>query len=224
MQNVFNRIRNNAGLKLVSLAIALALWAYLRLTPNPVIAARFQQQVSVPIAVTGLSDDELAHLSDRQAVVAIAVPPGGSAIKPDDVRAVLNLAGRGAGVYNVPVEVIAPKYDIKSLSPATVTLSVERIEARSLPIEIHYETGFPGGIVVGTIGLSPATATLRGATSTLARVTSLRVDVAPPSEPATLDAMVRPVAIDARGSEVVPLAVSPNLVRVRARFVAAAKK
>ena len=112
----------------MSLAIALAGWAYLRLTPNPVIAARFQQQLSVPIVTAGLASDEVAHYTDRQALVAVDVPPGGAPIAPDIVRAVLDVEGRAPGVYNVPVQVVAPKLEIKSLSPASVTLSIERIE------------------------------------------------------------------------------------------------
>ncbi len=216
---MLDRLGNNIGLKLLSLGVALALWAYLRLTPNPVIAARFEQQVSVPITTTGLATDEIAHLTDHQAVVAIAVPPAGAPIKPDDVRAVLDLAARGPGVYNVPVEIIAPKYDIKSLSPATVTLSIERIETRTLPLSIHY-TNDRRNLVVGPVSLTPSAASVRGPASLLVRVASLRVDVPLTNEPARLDAMLRPAASDERGNEVSGLTVSPNLVRVRARFSA----
>jgi len=216
---VVERLRNNLGLKVLSLAIAVAGWAYLRLTPNPVIAARFVQQISVPIVTTGLRADEIARLGERQALVAIDVPHGGAAIRPETVRAVLSLEGRGPGVYNVPVEVIAPKLVIKSLSPASVTLAIERIEERSLPVALHYVGA--KNVVVQSAAVGPSRATLRGATSDLQRVTGVQVDVTLPNEPSALDVMLRPVAIDARGAEIAGLSVSPNLVRVRARFAAA---
>ena len=59
---MLDRLRNNLPLKLLSLAIAVLGWTYLRLTPNPVIAARFVQQVTVPIATTGLRVDEIARM------------------------------------------------------------------------------------------------------------------------------------------------------------------
>jgi len=207
----------------LSLAIAVVGWAYLRLTPNPVIAARFVQQVSVQITTTGLPAEEIANYTERVAVISIDVPRAGVEIQPEMIRAVLNLEGRGPGVYNVPVEVIAPKLEIKSLSPASVTLGIERIEERSIPVSVRYTGEARRGIVVGRISLQPATAVLRAPTSELRRVQSLRVDVPFAAAPATLDAMLRPVAADERGNEVSGIAVSPNLTRVRVRFVAASQ-
>ncbi len=218
---MLSRLRNNIGLKLLAIAIAFAAWAYLRLTPNPVIAARFVQQVSVPIGTSGLAVDEVAHFAEHEATVAIAVPRGGGAIGPQLVRAVLNLEGRGPGVYNVPVEVIAPKLDIKSLAPASVTLAIERIQERSLPVYVHYNNALRHNVVVQSLTVAPTDAVLRAPTSDLARVSAVRVDVALPSTPSKLDAMLRPIAIDAHGNEMPAIGVEPNLVRVRARFIAA---
>ncbi len=220
---MLERLRNNLPLKLLSLAIAVLAWAYLRLTPNPVIAARFVQQVTVPIATTGLRSEEIAHFSNHEAVVAIDVSRAGAPIQPAMLRAVLNLEGRGPGVYNVPVEVIAPKLEIKSLSPASVTLSIERIEARTFPVTVHYVGDARRGVVVRRIGVLPRVATLRAPTSELRRVTSVRVDVPMPSNPASFDAMLRPIATDERGAEIVGVSVAPNLLRVSAEFVAAGR-
>ncbi len=220
---MLDRIRNNLGLKLLSLTIAIAGWAYLRLTPNPVIAARFVQTVAVPIATTGLPPDEIARVADKQAVVVIDVPRGGAAIEPREVRAVLNLAARGPGIYNVPLEVIAPKFEIKSLSPASVTLAIERIEQRTLPVAAHYTGNLRNSVVVAAVAVSPTYAIVRAPTSDLARVTAVQVDVPLPNVPGTFDAMVRPVATDEHGNDVTTVAVEPNLLRVRARFASASR-
>ena len=200
--------------------LAVAGWAYLRLTPNPVIAARFAQQFSVPVTPIGLGADEVARFNERQVVVEVYVPRGTATIRPEQIRAVLHLEGRVAGVYNIPVEVIAPKLEIKSLSPASVTLSIERIETRSIPVALFYSGLVRANVVVQRAAAQPATATLRAATSDLARVVGVRVDVPYPAAPTTYDAMLRPVAIDAHGLEMPNISVTPNLLRVRARFVA----
>lgn len=218
---MLDRFRNNLGLKLLSVAIAVLAWAYLRLTPNPVIAARFVQTITVPIATTGLPPDEVARITDKQAVVVIDVPRGGVAVEPREVRAVLDLAARGPGVYNVPLEVIAPKFEIKSLSPASVTLAIERIEQRKVPVALHYTGAVRGNVVVASVDVSPEDATLRAPTSDLEKVSSVRVDVPLPNEPSTFDAMVRPVAADEHGADLTNVAVEPNLLRVRVKFVPA---
>jgi hypothetical protein len=219
---VLERIRNNLGLKLLSLAIAIAGWAYLRLTPNPVIAARFVQRFNVPIEATGLAEDESARFVEKQAVVAVEVPRGDASVKADEVRAILDLTGRGPGVYNVPVQVIAPKLEIRSLAPASVTLEIERMEERLLPIAVHYTGGPRRNVVVLRSDTFPASATLRALSDQLQRVAAVQVDVPFRSEASSFDAMVRPFAVDEHGLEIPSVAVMPNLVRVRVRFVAPA--
>jgi len=217
---VLDRLRNNLDLKLLSLAIAVSLWAYLRLTPNSLIAARFSQQFNVPIETTGLGTGQISRFTQKIATVAVAVPRDGAPISADMLRAVLNLSGHGPGVYNVPVEVIAPKLEIKSLSPASVTLSIERIDARALPVFVHYVGAVRPGVVVQRAEVAPASATLHAASGDLAQVASLRVDVPFPAGPSAVDAMLRPFATDAHGVELPAISVAPNLVRVRVRFVA----
>jgi YbbR domain-containing protein len=215
---VLERLQNNLGLKAISLAIAIAAWAYLRLAPNPIVAAHFVQQISVPITTTGLRPDYVARYTEKQAVVEVVVPRTGPAIRPDDLRAVLDLESRGSGVYNVPIKVIAPKLEVRSLAPASVTLSLEKIEERSLPLVVHYVGDLHRNVVVANISFDPATAILRAPSSELAHVSGVRVDITLPATPSSFDGMVRPVAIDQRGSELGGIAIAPNLVRVRALF------
>jgi YbbR domain-containing protein len=219
---VLEGLRANLGLKVLALALAVAAWAYFRLTPNPVVAARFVQTLNVPIVTTGLKADKVARFSERQAVVSVVVPRSGE-VKPDDLRAVLDLEGRGVGVYNVPVEVIAPKLDIRSLSPASVTLSIERIEERRLTVSVRYVGQVRRSIVVDRVVLSPAAVVLRGPTSDLDHVAGVRVDLPLPSTAAPFDAMLKPVATNAAGNELATVDVEPNLIRVRAEFGTAAR-
>jgi hypothetical protein len=221
---VLDRVRNNIELKLIALALACGAWAYLRFAPSPIVAARFDQQLSVPIVNAGLQPGLLARYPERDALVSIVPPRGGGPVKPDDVRAVLTLKGKGPGVYNVPLEVIAPHFQIKALSPASVTLAIERIEERNVPVAIHYVNDRRVATVVESTSLAPRTVVARGATSDLGRVDSVRVDVTLPQGESALDEMGRPVPVDAHGAEVETVTVSPNLVRVRAHFVAGSRR
>ncbi len=215
---MLDRLRNNLGLKVLALAVAVGAWGYFRFAANPAIAAHFDQQLSVPIVTSGLGSDELARFADKEALVTIVSPRGASTpIRPDDLRAVLNLAGRGPGVYSVTVTVIAPHLEVKSVAPASETLQIESIAGRELPVAVRY-TGDEHGLVTSTVRADPGTLTVRGATSDLARVASLRVDLTFPSGPGRVDSMLRAVPVDARGDEISGLSVAPNLVRVRAAF------
>lgn len=222
---MLERFRNNLGLKALSLALAIGAWAYLRFAANPAIAAHFDEQLSVPIVTTGLAPDQVARFADKQTVVTIVTPGDGTGpVRPDDLRAVLNLAGRGPGVYSIPITVIAPRLEVRSVAPSSETLQIERIEGRRLPVAIRY-TGDQRGIVIERARVAPDSAMVRGATSELARVASVRIDVPLPAgtQRQTYVAMLRAVAIDPRGNEVIGVQVAPNLVQVRASFGPAAR-
>ncbi|MBV8246582.1 MAG: hypothetical protein JOZ38_11705 [Candidatus Eremiobacteraeota bacterium] len=213
--------RKNFGLKLISVALAILGWAYFRFATNPVIAARFNQQLSVPIVAVHVPDGFIVRYPEKQAVVTIASNRGTApAVKPDDVKAVVDAGNHSPGVYNVPVELVAPNVVVQSLSPASETITVERIEQKTFPLELHY-TGEHANIVAASTRVSPAGAVLRAASSDLEHVTGVRVDVGIPNAPGKFDAMVRPVAIDASGVEVQGVQVAPNLVRVQVDFVGA---
>jgi hypothetical protein len=221
---MLERIRNNLELKLIALALALGAWAYLRFAPSPVIAARFDRQLTVPIVNTGLLPGLRARYRDTEALVSIASPRGGGLVRPEDVRAVLSLEGKGPGVYNVPVEIIAPRFQIKSLVPSSVTLSIERVQARTIPVSVRYLNERHFATVVDSALLAPQSVSARGVTSDLARIDSAQIDVPLPQGEGSLDEMERPVVVDAHGAPIDAVTVSPNLVRVRAHFLPGGRK
>ena len=212
-------IRNNFGLKLLAVALALVGWGYFRLAGNPSLGTSQFQQLSIPITVVNLPLGYVARFQDHQAIVTVATRRGDGAVKPEDIKAVLDVDNKNAGVYDVPVSLVAPDLAVQSLSPAAETLTIEKIEERKFPIGIHYVGPQPNGIVVTSTAIGPEMALVRAPTSVLAQVASVRADVAMPNQPKAIDEMIRPVAVDTFGAEIPGLAVTPNLVRVQVHFV-----
>ncbi|MBV8689369.1 MAG: hypothetical protein JOZ59_04605 [Candidatus Eremiobacteraeota bacterium] len=216
--------KNNFSLKALSLVLALAGWGYFRFANSPVFAAR-SEQLSIPITTTHLTLGYIARFAEKQAVVTVASAKRGSApIRPDDVKAVLDLNGLSAGVYNVPIRLVAPSVAIQSLSPASVTLAIERMAQKSFPLAVYYSGNRERALVASVTKILPPQAVARGASDDLSRVAAVRADVPLPGSAQLFDAMVRPVAVDALGTEVTGVQVLPNLVRVRVRFAAAAQR
>jgi YbbR domain-containing protein len=213
-------IRRNFALKALALAVAIAGWAYFRFAGSSAAGSPAFQQLSIPVNAANLALGYVARFTDREAVVTVENKPGDTAVKPEQIKAVLDLQNKGAGVYNVPVQLVAPDVAVQSLSPASVTLTIERIEERSFPITLHYVGGHPANIVVTYTAIGPDTAVVRAPTSVLAQVAGLHADVMMPTAPKSMDAMVRPVAVDASGAELAGVAVTPNLVRVQMHVVA----
>jgi YbbR domain-containing protein len=213
-------VRKNFALKVLAVALAIVGWAYFRVAGNPIFGSPQFAQLSVPIAAVNLPLGYVAHFTEREAVVTVATKRGEPAIKPQDIKAVLDLSNKETGVYTIPVALVAPDVVVQSLSPASVTLTIERIEQRSFPITVHYVGPQPGGIVVSNAEILPDAAIVRAPTSVLAQISGVHADVAMPDQPKAVDEMVRPIPVDASGAELSGLSVAPNLVRVQTRFVA----
>jgi YbbR domain-containing protein len=217
-------VRKNFALKMLALGLAIVGWAYFRFVSNPVVATSEFQQLAVPITAANLPLGYVARFMDHEAVVTVSAKRGDPAVKPEEIRAVLDLSNKGAGVYNVPVQLVAPDVVVESLSPASVTLTVERIEQHPFEITMHYVGSLPSGIVVSGERVLPGAALVSGPTSLLAQVSAVHANVALPNEPKAIDEMVRPVAIDASGAELSGISVAPNLVRVQVSFVTAGNR
>jgi YbbR domain-containing protein len=213
-------IRRNFGLKLLSVMLAVIGWAYFRFGSNPVIAARFDQQISVPIVAANLPQGYIAHFTDKEAVVTVATKRGEPPVKPDEIKAVLDLANRGAGIYNVPVQLVAPNIVVQSLSPASVSLTIEKIDQQNYPVSLHYVGQEANSIVVRDSRIMPVSVTVQGPTSLLTEIAAVRVDVPLPNAPKTFDEMVRPIAVNSLGQEILGVDVAPDLTRVQVHFVA----
>lgn len=214
-------IRKNFTLKLLALFLAILGWAYFRFAANPIVAAaRFAQQLSVPIVAVNLPPGYVAHFTEREAVVTVQARRGEPEIKPDEIKAVLDLTNKTAGVYNVPVQLVAPQVAVQSLSPASIALTIERIENRDVALTVHYGEEPGGATVVSGVHLAPARVTVQGPASLLAQVSAVRVDVTLPGQPKVVDEMVRPIPVGPQGVEIAGLQIAPNLVRVQMHVVA----
>jgi YbbR domain-containing protein len=213
-------IRKNFGLKVLSLVLAITGWAYFRFASNPVVAAHFNQQISVPVVAANLPVGYIAHFTDKEAVVTVDAKRGEAPVKPEEIKAVLDLSNKAPGVYNVPIALVAPHIVVQSLTPASVSLTIEKIDERSYPLAFHYVGNSQNAIVVGDSHLTPASVLVHGPTGLLSQVASIHVDVPLPPSPQTYDAMVRPVPVNSLGQEIGGLEVAPDLVRVQIQFVA----
>lgn len=217
---MLNLLRNNFGLKVLAVCLALAAWGYFHLAAAPGTTARFDESLAVPIVVAGLKPGYQARYEDKVATIVIETPRNGEGVKRDQIQAVLDVSDlTDAQPHHVAVRLVAPDIAIKSLSPASVIVTVDRLEERTVPVSLDY-VGDRRGIVVQAASVEPTLTTIRGVANELAKVTGVRVEIPIPPKAEQFDAMIRPTPTDASGGEIDDVQVSPNLVRVRATFVA----
>ena len=170
-------LRRNFGLKLLAVALAITAWAYFHYSAAPSLTAHFDEQLTVPIVVTGLPTGFATQYTERTAIVTIEAPRNGPRVKAEQISAVLDLTDRSAtGIINVPVKIVAPDLVIKSFAPASVTLVLDRLATRTVPVSIAY-IGGTGALVVVSSHVDPQVTTVRGITTDLAKVESVKIDI-----------------------------------------------
>jgi YbbR domain-containing protein len=212
-------IRRNFGLKLLSVFLAILGWAYFRYASNPAFTARFDQQLSVPISAVNLPSGYIARFPEKVAMVTVEPQRGQPPVKPDEIKAVVDLSNRAAGVYNVPVQLVAPNLAVQSLSPASVTLTIEKIDQKTFPVAMYY--GSQGNVVVSHFTLTPSSVIVRGPDSELSQVATVRISMPLSSSQPSFDEMIRPMAVNSNGDEISDVQVAPNLIRVQAKLLPA---
>jgi len=221
---LLNLLKNNFGLKLFAVCLALTAWGYFHLAAAPGTTAKFDQTLEVPIVVSGLKPGYQARYTEKLATVVVEAPRNGPPVKADQVEAVLDVRDLvDPGDHYVRVNVVSPDLAIKSLSPGSVKISLGRLTERTVPVSFDY-VGDRRGIVVESAEVNPPSTTIRGLATDLSKVTSVRVEIPIPAKPKQFDSMIRPTPTGADGGEVADVQISPNLIRVRARFISSTSK
>jgi YbbR domain-containing protein len=161
----------HGGLKLVSIALAVALW--MAVSGEEIVERGLRVPLELQQFPSGL---ELA--GDAPTVVDVRVRGGSdtlSRLAPGEVMAVLDLraARPGRRLYQLgPNNVRTPfGVEVVQVTPSSVAMAFENSVTRELPVVAAIEGDPAPGFVVGTITTDPQTVEVMGPESSVARVT-----------------------------------------------------
>lgn len=173
--------RRNWGLKLISLGFAVILWNYVIAEINPIGAIPFNG-----IKVT-FDDNGLTRLKNSGFTVSGALPdikvnvainlPRNETLGPDDIKAVVDLSRvNTVGPFEAKVNVIPARGSVASISQGTITVNIERLDQRAIPVHCVFEGALPPDYWRGDPVISPSSVLqISGATSLVSRVASARI-------------------------------------------------
>jgi YbbR domain-containing protein len=178
----FGKLFANGGLKLLALAIALCLWV--------LVAGEEETDrvLSIPIDYTLARDRILA--GDAPETVQVLLRGSDAAIRrlsPGDLRVPIDLSAMPPGQRVVhelrprSVRGVPSGAAVETISPAQLSLMVERTIRRTVALQALLEGAPPAGLRAGDATLDPETTTIEGPESAVSRVTMLD------TEPISLD-------------------------------------
>lgn len=198
--------RRNWGLKLVSLGFAVILWNYVIVEINPIRTIPFNG-----IKVT-FDDNSIIRLKNSGFTVSGALPdkkvnvsvnlPRNETLGHDDVKAVVDLSGiTSEGLVEVKVSGRSARGTVVSTSPDTITVKIDKLAKRSVPVECVYEGTLPGGYWRGEPKINPSVLQIAGASTLVSHVERARIIVSLTDLKQKLSASTNFILLDSQGNE-----------------------
>lgn len=210
-------VRENPGLLLLSLVIAATLWVFVTESENPTRVDTFPQELPVTAVNVGTG---LAVANQLQSVeVRISAPEDRwDRLTAANFRAVVDLNGLDARVQRVPVEVEVTGISgvrVLGTEPATVTVNLEPLRSKEVPIETRLRGTLPRGYELISIAADRRTVTVNGPESLIELVAAAVAEVDVTGLTVAIDDTVELVAEADGGGEIRGVTLDPQVVGVR---------
>lgn len=217
-------IRHNLSSKIIALIAALLLWWFVSTEQNPVSS----KLIIVPLQMRGLQKDLKIDCSvDTISVKIEGTKADVESVKQKDVSAwidVSNITLKGdieRKELKVYTQIIgtADKYINASESPSKVTVKLESLTSKSMPVEIKYLTAPSAGFAFNNPQVEPSSVIIsgrKGLVSAVKRVV-LALNVVPKT--GYLEEIFKLTPVDVNGSEVKGIKIQPALVKLKIQTI-----
>ena len=214
MSRLLGALTYNWPLKLMALALATLLYAGLVVSQNaqtrPVsVLIDGANQPAGTILIGSLGEvSEISYLVTDQSNVTIASSNFSAHVDLAQVQ-----PGPDSQSVRVVVESADPRIQVLSATPAFVSVKLEKVEPKVVPVVVVPGT-VPNGLDIKPPVQSIQTATVRGAQTDIARVTQVRAVVPIDTSGIDIDRDFPLSPVDALGEPVRGVDVEPSTVRV----------
>jgi YbbR domain-containing protein len=213
VRRILGRIVHNWPLKLAAVGLATLMYGGLALSQNT-------QTYPGQIRVGFINEPkDMVVLTNPPPVTLVRYfAPTGVPVAASTFQATIDLSGfeNRVGIVNVRIDVTTPDARIRVLGfePPSAALELDQLGSRTnVRVDVAHGPA-PDGLTLGTTTIDPATVTVSGAKSILAKVDAVRADVIIQSTGIDVDEDVDLVPIDKLGNALSPLDISPPTARV----------
>lgn len=218
MKNIKQLTRNLPTL-ITAILMSMAVWILAVTNIDPVERRTFNRPI--PIELIGQSPT-LTIINDvpEQVSITLSAPISvwGSALSSTNaIRAIVDLTGLEAGMYELPVrlQVNARPVKIESFLPDVVTVLLEELIDAIMPINLIQPASPPVGFDAGTPQLSVSNVTVSGPSSLVEQVTEVRAVLDISQDKEMVDRNIPLVALDSNGLRVVGITLTPETVNIK---------
>ena len=214
----WRRIGTPIALAALSLAAAIVIWIAVTEAENPTRVDVFRGAIAVRAVNV---PEDLAVASIREPSVSLRVSATEAVfarLTTEDFRAEVDLSGvRQPTSGQVVLSRVLTGEDVKivGVSPSFVTVVLEPVTPKLIPVQPNVVGAPPQGYSVGAVEANPATVRVSGAASLVNLVASAGADINLTGLRASLEQRAVLTPRDARGADIRGLAVDPGSADIR---------
>ncbi len=216
MKSALHWLWSNLGLILLSLALSILIWATAVEQENPTLEQAFPSAVSVSLTNTPEGMIAYGQTDARVSVVLRAPQSVWKALRPEDIRATVNLSGLKPGTHALPIQVqvaLGPVL-VRRVEPSTLLVYLERIAQAKAPVRVRLEGNPPLGYIARPPESTTLTVTVSGPESLVAQVVEVQAIVSVEGRRADVDGEFDLKPYDAQGKEVPYITLTPSRITV----------
>ncbi|KLU60931.1 YbbR-like protein [Peptococcaceae bacterium CEB3] len=172
MREMFKR---NLGYKIVSLILAVLFWLWVN-NQTSVQGIYGDQTLTIPLVLRNQPSNIM--VMTKLPEVHVRLKGNNPSINVKDLYAYVDLAGSGPGKHNFAVQMDPqPQIRMLDLEPSTVTLQLDSVQEKALPVHVDL-TGTPAeGYQAGQPMVKPASVNVRGPGTILNELNKAIVEV-----------------------------------------------
>jgi YbbR domain-containing protein len=216
MTRAIRRIVHNWPLKIGALALSTLLYGGL-------VLSQTTKDFPGSVPIEGINQpSNIILLSDLGVVNQIRyVAPADLGLRIDtgSFKATVDLGNVDPSAGHVTVQIrvsaIDERVSVLAFQPTQITIQLDRVTSRSVPVKATILGVVPPGFDVGEPSVDTSNATVTGPQSVVDRVAE--VDARVPIDPSGIDVnrMVDLIAVDSAGAQLAPIDIEPTSVQVR---------
>jgi YbbR domain-containing protein len=203
---------HNWPLKLAAIGLATLLYGGLVLSQSTASLTGV-----VPVDVRNQPVDTFLLQTVRPVTEIRYVSPAGVRPITSDFEAWIDLGaiepGSGPRSVNIQIRSVDPRITVVGFDPQVVTVELDRLAVRSVPVEVERGDA-PTGLELGPTAVAPKEVEVRGPASVISRVVAARADVIIQPSGIDVDQDVELVPVDAVGDAVAQVRLDPSTARV----------
>lgn len=188
MREVFRR---NLGIKLISVFFAVLFWLFV-MNQGSSDTLTGDQTLTIPLVTNGLPQNMV--IMTRLPSVRVRLQAINPSVNIKDLYAEIDLSGGVLGEHSYAITVNTPPgTKVLDLQPTDVTLKLDSVQEKLLPVAASI-TGTPAdGFQVGTPMIKPSAVNVRGPSSILSSLNKVFVDVSATGADSTIE-VSRPIS------------------------------